>query len=92
MAERNGWVEIVSAFAIGAGIGAAIGILFAPKSGEDTREFIRSSARDAVDSALAQGQDWTRKAQRKVEQVRDSIQDAADEGQHAYRQAKNASS
>ena len=33
-----------SAFAIGAGIGAAIGILFAPKSGEDTREFLRSSA------------------------------------------------
>jgi gas vesicle protein len=92
MSSRNRWAEIASAFAIGAGIGAAIGILFAPKSGEDTREFIRSSARDAVDSALAQGQDWTRRAQEKVEKVRGSIQDAADEGQQAYRQAKNASS
>jgi len=92
MSHQNRWAEIASAFAIGAGIGAVLGILFAPKSGEDTREFIRSSTRDAVDSALAQGQDWTRSAQRKVEKVRDSLQDAADEGQHAYRQAKNASS
>ena len=33
-------------FAFGLGLGVAIGVLFAPKTGEETREFIRSKADD----------------------------------------------
>jgi gas vesicle protein len=34
----------VSVFLVGLGIGALVGILFAPKSGEDTREYLSSKA------------------------------------------------
>ena len=35
--RRNAWPQVFSAFAIGLGAGAALGVLFAPQSGEDTR-------------------------------------------------------
>lgn len=34
----------LSYFFLGVGIGVAVGLLFAPKSGEETRELIRSKA------------------------------------------------
>ena len=34
----------VSFFLVGLGIGALVGILFAPKSGEETREYLSSKA------------------------------------------------
>ena len=33
----------ISYFCLGLGIGVAVGILFAPKSGEETRQLLRSS-------------------------------------------------
>ena len=47
--NRNSWAQVASAFAIGLGAGAAFCLLFAPQSGEDTRERIRSTAQDGVD-------------------------------------------
>ena len=34
----------ISYFCLGLGIGVAVGILFAPKSGEETRQLLRSKA------------------------------------------------
>ena len=37
----------VSFFLVGLGIGALVGILFAPKSGEETRDYLSSKAEEA---------------------------------------------
>jgi gas vesicle protein len=41
----------VSYFLAGLGIGALVGILFAPKSGEETREYLTSKADEGRDYA-----------------------------------------
>jgi hypothetical protein len=51
--RRLGWPEAVSAFLVGIGVGAAIGILFAPQSGEETRDYLIGTAQDKLDEANA---------------------------------------
>ena len=43
--------RFLAGFAIGAAIGAVAGILLAPKSGEETREMLASSAKEAAAKA-----------------------------------------
>ena len=96
------WQETASAFVIGIGVGAALGILFAPQSGEDTRDQIAGGAQDTLDGAVSTGRKWVRRAPRSVDDATDYVKknvddatdyvkDAAGEGQRAYREAKKAS-
>ena len=39
----------LSYFFLGLGLGVAVGVLFAPKSGAETREFLRSKAEEGTD-------------------------------------------
>lgn len=49
--------NLIKGLAIGGLIGAVVGILFAPKSGKETREQIRNSAQEVLDKAKAQYED-----------------------------------
>lgn len=85
-----------SYFFLGLGIGIAVGVLFAPGSGEETREFIRSKTlegadyvkrrsedlREAAEDALDRGKESLRKQ-------RDTLSAAVDAGKQAYRDAMN---
>jgi gas vesicle protein len=84
------WAGFTSAFAIGVGVGAALGILLAPKSGEDTRAYIRDTARDTLDDAVARGKKVARRGQKAVDDAREMVNDAVDAGQGAFREARNA--
>jgi gas vesicle protein len=90
------WPEFLSAFAIGIGVGTALGILFAPGAGEDTREYLRDKAQDGLNEASARARKMARRAQKSVGQAADyvgeTISDAAAEGERAYRNAQSASS
>jgi gas vesicle protein len=99
MSGKNKWagsVSAISAFTVGIGVGAALGILFAPQSGEDTRDLIAEGARDRVDGAVSAGQKWTRRAQEGVnqalDQAKDQVRQANDVGERAFREAKNSAS
>ena len=53
MREESNWVEIISAFAIGVGVGAALGVLFAPKAGDELRgETLRQCERRSEPSCV----------------------------------------
>ena len=92
MNGRMRWSESISAFVLGLGVGAAIGVLFAPRSGDDTREYILESAKDGVDRVVATGQKLTQRAQQGVEEAKGRVRHAKQVGEQAFREAKNSSS
>jgi gas vesicle protein len=87
MYKRNRWPEAIGVFAVGIAVGTALGVLFAPQSGEDTRESIADTARSGVDGAAAQGQKWARRAQRAAGHAREQIDAATDAGERAFDEA-----
>lgn len=60
-------------FLAGLGIGALVGVLYAPKSGQETREELAAQARDAKE-----------KAEQYVDQGRDQVNDYVDKGREYY--------
>jgi len=68
MKEGNG-ADKVLYFVAGAGIGAVLGLLFAPKSGRETRELIARTAnesRDYLTSKVSEGRQLIDESKRKV--------------------------
>ncbi len=88
MMARNRFPETISIFAVGIAVGAALGVLFAPKSGAETQEFISETARDQFDAAISKGKAWARAAQKSVDSVKEHIVDAANAGERAFDEAR----
>jgi gas vesicle protein len=88
--RRNAWPQIFSAFAIGLGAGAALGALFAPQSGEDTREFLRGTAQDGVDEAMGRGKTVVRRVRKNLAEAKEFVNDIADTAEDAFRDARSA--
>ncbi|MGH9703155.1 MAG: YtxH domain-containing protein [Candidatus Acidiferrales bacterium] len=88
--SRDDLSGTLTVFLIGVGVGAALGVLFAPKSGEETREFLRENARKGMDQATAAGRKLRRQARDVVEDVADQLGDVADAGSRAFGQVKKA--
>jgi gas vesicle protein len=92
MTTKHNWTESISAFAVGIGVGAALGVLFAPRAGSDTREYLVESAQEQLDGAIAAGHELAQRAQENIDQVKSQVRQAADVGERAYRDAaKNTS-
>jgi gas vesicle protein len=90
--RRNTWPQVVSAFAIGLGAGAALGMLFAPQSGEDTRELLRGTAQEGIDEAVDRGKTVIRRVRKNMGDAKDFVNEVADSAESAFREARNASS
>jgi gas vesicle protein len=68
MKEGNGGDKFLY-FIAGAGIGAALGLLFAPKTGRETRELLARTAnegRDYLTSKVGEGRQYLEDSKRKV--------------------------
>ncbi len=81
-------------FLAGLGIGAAVGILYAPTTGEETRQKIRDAAdqgRDAVADRARQAREqantWVDRGRDYISQQKDQFRSAVDAGKQAYQQA-----
>jgi gas vesicle protein len=90
MMIRKSWPEITSAFAIGTGVGALLGLVLAPQSGEETRTMLRQKAQEGIDDAVEQGKRVARKAQSATDSATEFVNDAVEAGQSAYREARNS--
>ncbi len=89
----------LSYFFLGLGIGVAVGILFAPKSGEETREIIRSKAGEGKDYIRRRGEelresasDIIEKGKSAVQRQREQLNAAVEAGKQAYRETTVAGS
>ncbi len=81
-------------FGIGAALGAAAAVLLAPKSGPDTRKFLRSKAGESTDyvaSRAANARDTASEAinrgKKVIKQNADNLSAAVDAGVQTYREA-----
>jgi gas vesicle protein len=88
--DKNG----LSSFLMGLGVGVAIGMLFAPKSGSETRDLIKSKAGDGTDYIKQRGTEFQKSATEWVDKGKDAIRthketlsDAVEAGKQAYRDA-----
>lgn len=61
-------------FLMGAGFGTAVAILFAPKSGMESRNYIYSKAGEGADYVKRQGQQFRDTASQTVEQGKQTVQ------------------
>ena len=82
----------VSFFLAGLGIGALIGILFAPKSGEETREYLTSKADEGRDYAQKKARELRERAEDLLERSKeimsrqkDALSTAVEAGKDTYK-------
>jgi gas vesicle protein len=91
--DKNG----LSSFLLGLGVGVGIGMLFAPKSGQETRELIKNKAGEGTDFLKQRGADikqtaaeWVDKGKDALGRQKDNIADAVEAGRQAYRDTVGA--
>jgi gas vesicle protein len=82
----------VSYFLVGLGIGSLIGILFAPKSGEETRDYLSSKADEGRDYAQKKARELRERAEDLLERSRevmsrqkDAFSSAVEAGKETYK-------
>ena len=86
--DRNGFAN----FMLGLGVGIGLGMLFAPKSGDETRRMIREKAGESKDFIRQRGtelrdsaNDLLEKSKEALGRQRDNLSDALEAGRQAYR-------
>ncbi len=89
-ANQHPWSGKLTTFAVGLGVGALVGLLFAPASGKNTRNYLARTAKQGLDDAASTGKQWTRRAQDTVGDVKANVASVVEAGQKAYRTARDA--
>jgi gas vesicle protein len=86
MEERSGF----GYFLLGLGIGVAAGILWAPRSGEETRQLLADKAGDSADYLRTRAQDGTEYVKNRTEDLKQQAADLYDKGRtHVARHKEN---
>ena len=90
MAEDNK----LSYFFLGLGLGVAVGVLFAPQSGEETRRLLKDKAEEGADYVRRKSTDLRETAtdtfergKQSLNRRKDSLTAAVEAGRQAYREA-----
>lgn len=93
MAENGG--SKFGYFLAGLGLGAVLALLFAPRSGEETREYLRDRAEGLRDDARRRvrelrerAEEYKEKGKEFVGRQRESVEAALEAGKQAYREEK----
>ena len=84
MSSDSNGSSIMIAFVVGALTGAAVALLLAPATGEETREFLGQKAREGKDKAreaMDQGREY-------YARQRENLATAVDRGREAFQQAR----
>ena len=84
----------LSYFFLGLGLGVAVGVLFAPQSGEETRRLLRDKAEEGADLVRRKSSELRESAtdtldrgKQTLQRKKESLVAAVDAGRQAYREA-----
>ena len=95
MREENNPVSKLGYFLVGGGIGAVIALLFAPRSGRETRDIITQKAVESKEKITSAGRDVSERVSGYVDKGKDvvntqkeQISAAIEAGKQAYRDEK----
>lgn len=86
MEERSGF----GYFLLGLGIGVAAGILWAPRSGEETRQIIAEKAGDSADYLKNRAQEGTEYVRQRTEGLKQTAGDLYEKGRTGVARQKDA--
>jgi len=85
-------------FLAGLSLGALVGVLFAPRSGQETRDAIKDAADEGAESIKNFGLDaresvntWVERGKEAIDQQRETLESAIEVGRQAYREATGES-
>jgi gas vesicle protein len=78
--------DTLCAFVLGGLIGAALGVLYAPKSGKETRGDIKRFSEDVADRVKDLGEGLTEKGHKIYEEGKDKISEVFEAGKKAFGQ------
>ena len=84
--DDGGAGTVVVAFVLGAITGAAVALLLAPATGEETRRILGEKAKEGRDRAS----DAARQGREFLNRQRDTLATAIDRGRDAYNQARGS--
>lgn len=73
MSESSNTGEIVLAFLVGGLVGTAVGLLYAPRSGKETRQRIKGMSEDLSDRIKTMGEDIKEHAEQAVSDAKEKI-------------------
>ena len=80
--------SVMLAFLVGAVAGAAVALLYAPATGEETREFLGEKAREGRERAA----EAEAKGREAISRGREAVATALERGREAYQQARSGTS
>jgi gas vesicle protein len=83
-------IDPILSFALGASVGAAVALLFAPRAGEVLRDDIAKEIGSEVNQVLHAGKNLKRRAQKIAVQAHDQLQDAIAAGEEAHARAQKS--
>lgn len=94
MSESTGGSKFVF-FLTGAGIGALLALLFAPKTGQETRDYIAQRASESRDRVAEKSKEYRERAEGYVDRAKgtvakqkEQLSAALEAGKQAYREEK----
>jgi gas vesicle protein len=90
--DKNG----LSSFLLGLGVGVGIGMLLAPKSGQETREYLKGKAGESSDFLKQRSgemrqtaSEWVDKSKEALSRQKENLSQAMEAGRQAYRETVN---
>jgi gas vesicle protein len=85
MAEQNSGITY---FIVGLGVGVAVGMLMAPRSGEETRQILRSKADEGAEFLKTKADESKEFVRRRSTELRESASDLIDRSKDAISRQK----